>query len=312
MKKNLKLLISIVGVAISVFLIWNLVNNYNFSQLLLSLKNVSLVALIIPTLFYLCSFIIRTFRWRLMIPELESVRFYTILESIVLGFAANNVLPMRLGEVVRASRISKETGISMETSLSSVIIEKVLDGVVIVTFLVISIYILSLTYPNLTYLVLIARMGVILFACLVLGIILTLTFKPQLQKTSYPFIAKILNSLTFFQSKNFIKIVIYSFIIWVLESLVFVFLLSYLGFENYNVIGFLLMGVVNLSILIPSSPGYLGVFETSIITALKTLGVQGDIVLTYAVLVHGIQYLPITLIAASMIIYKSVRNLTTK
>lgn len=56
------------------------------------------------------------------------------------------------------------------------------------------------------------------------------------------------------------------------------------------------LGIVNLGILIPSSPGYVGVFHSCVVLSLGIFGVPTGEALAYAIVIHLAQYLPVTLI----------------
>ena len=59
----------------------------------------------------------------------------------------------------------------------------------------------------------------------------------------------------------------------------------------------LVTAVANLATLIPSSPGYIGPFEAGVLLALVgAVGMQRELALSYAIVVHAALYVPITLL----------------
>jgi uncharacterized protein (TIRG00374 family) len=82
---------------------------------------------------------VRAMRWRLIIrPHLPLTRG-DAASLVVIGNAANNVLPVRTGELVRAILAQRHHGASGATTLGSIVVERVLDGLVLAAFLIVTI-----------------------------------------------------------------------------------------------------------------------------------------------------------------------------
>ena len=111
--------------------------------------------------------------------------------------------------------------------------------------------------------------------------------------------------------KTLIHVLIFSFIVWLLEGLTYYFVAQSLAL-NINFWQILLvLGIVNFGILIPASPGYIGTFEYFAILTLSVFGISKSLGASYAIILHIIEYLPIT-IYGSLVIWKmGVRFLGT-
>jgi uncharacterized protein (TIRG00374 family) len=82
---------------------------------------------------------VRMLRWRILLRPLGDVPRYPALSATVIGFGAGAVLPFRLGELVRPALIARKTGMKMSAALSSVVLERLFDTlIVLVCFLVVS------------------------------------------------------------------------------------------------------------------------------------------------------------------------------
>ena len=106
-----------------------------FEQLAkLDWKFVSL-AVIFDLSIYVCG----GWRWSVMLRPIATVRFSRAVQSIYIGLFANEVLPLRTGEVIRCYLLAYWSHIPLTHALSSAAIERVLDGVwLVVAFLVTS------------------------------------------------------------------------------------------------------------------------------------------------------------------------------
>jgi len=109
------------GIVISVVLLYLLFRDVNFASLSRILKEANYfwlipnVALIVLTMYQ------RAFRWHFMVLPIKKVPFPKLLAATCIGFMANNVLPLRLGEFVRAySLATQDKKITKSASLATI------------------------------------------------------------------------------------------------------------------------------------------------------------------------------------------------
>ena len=100
--KTKKYLYFIIGLVISALLIWFLFRNIDFVILWQTLKSANYYWLIPNILLIVLTMYQRAYRWRFMLDPIKPVKFSKLLAATCVGFMANNVLPARLGEFVRA------------------------------------------------------------------------------------------------------------------------------------------------------------------------------------------------------------------
>ncbi|MGB0175860.1 MAG: lysylphosphatidylglycerol synthase transmembrane domain-containing protein [Owenweeksia sp.] len=298
MKNKSKLLLGIVGILISVVAIVYLVRSFDFEKVFTDLKQVKLHYLIILPVIYMLSHILRAGRWMLMLGG--KVKMITSLKAILLGFAGNNVLPARGGELVRMQYFSRQTQSSRVTVLSSILFEKILDGLILIGILWVSIFFnRELFDDNATIRSVAVTASLIFF----LGFAFLIILRNYHAKVMYflknkvgedkPFVLKLESILDrIFEAVHFVRfnratalVFVYSLLIWMVEGAVF--------------------------IMIPSSPGYIGVFQGLIVFALSVLGVVGEQSVSAAILIHASQFLPVTLIGLIIFFSESVK-LTNK
>jgi hypothetical protein len=121
----------IFGILISLVLLWLLFRDINFDSLIGTLKDANYwwlipnVALIVLTMYQ------RAWRWHFMVAPIKKVPFSKLLAATCIGFMANNVLPLRLGEFVRAySLASQDRGITKSASLATIFVERMVFDLV--------------------------------------------------------------------------------------------------------------------------------------------------------------------------------------
>ena len=84
---------------------------------------------------------------------------------------------------------------------------------------------------------------------------------------------------------------------WVLEASVYALISVSFGLGLSPAAILLVTAVANLATLVPSSPGYVGAFEAGVVLALAgAVGIQHDLALSYAIAVHAVLYIPVTLL----------------
>src|SRR5690606_31179636 len=82
---------------------------------------------------------VRALRWRIVLRPAVEMGQAEATSTVVIGYAANNVLPVRAGEVVRAVLVQRRHGASRLTVLGTIVVERVFDGLVLAAFLAVTI-----------------------------------------------------------------------------------------------------------------------------------------------------------------------------
>src|SRR5919198_2524076 len=85
----------------------------------------------------------RALRWRRLLAPIQDVALPRTLAYLLIGYLANNVLPARLGELVRCHYLGDREGVSRTTALGTVVVERVVDIAVVVAIAALAILVLS-------------------------------------------------------------------------------------------------------------------------------------------------------------------------
>jgi uncharacterized protein (TIRG00374 family) len=125
----------IVGAALSVILPVLVFQGVNVSQswsLILECRGVELA---LGGLFFLGTLWLRSWRWRYLLAAQQDVRLRSCLSATCVGFLANNVLPFRLGDLVRVGALKQLEKANGARVLGTVAVERILDILTLVFFL---------------------------------------------------------------------------------------------------------------------------------------------------------------------------------
>ena len=259
---------------------------------------------------YLVSFIVRTYRWQIMLKPVRSLPLKNLFQYLVIGYTANNLLPARLGEFVRAYVTGQREGISRTSAFASVVLERIFDGATIVFVLVLLMFAGSVDWPVLRAT---AWTGAIVFSgglaflfalayqrdrALKLARAMLSKLPKKLARTFDSLLVKFLSGLDLLRHPSrFIGSFMLSFCVWAAEGAVYYFYLQafHLDAAPWHAAALALVAV-NLSGMIPSSPGMIGVFQFFCQQALFLYGIPKSTGLTLSVAVHATQIVPITLL----------------
>ncbi len=298
--------IFIIGCAISTAAIFFVFKTVQWNDLLQSFKSLPLWSVPLCILFYLAGFIPRAIRSHFMLLKVETIPTVICGQAVVTGYAANNILPFRLGEFARAFYLFRKTNISYITSLCSIVAERILDGfcIVILWGLSICFFLLDNSIEINISIKLLFIISAVLFSSAIL-LILVLVFSKKwivYQLSTYSnssfssLFSKILDAFAFYNSNSDrTKVALLSLVVWIIEGLSFVVLVAGMGIANPFAVGFFCLGLINLGILLPSAPGYVGIFQALGIMGFVVLGFRESDGLAFSLVLHASQFIPVTL-----------------
>ncbi len=262
---------------------------------------------------------VRAQRWGFFFRHLKRISPWSLFSSTMIGLAANNVLPLRIGEAVRAYSISKKEDLAFATSFTTVILERIFDMVTVLLFLALALFLVPI--PESAD----AQIGSALrllsgVTVVVIGFIVFLFFKQELMirwadrciallpdriagpvhSLFHAFLAG-LEALT--DKRQLLSIFAYSVWLWASFVIAFWCGAKSLGLDVTHDLpmfraSLLAVVLVAIFIMIPAAPGFVGTFQLACVVALSVFGVPKEEALSFSLLTHGVQYLSVTLIGA--------------
>lgn len=269
--------------------------------------------LLIPSLIIIfASHWLRSLRWQFLLNPIRKISVRNLFSALLIGYAANNILPAHLGEFVRAFVIGKKRNISVSSTLATIVVERILDVLSLVLIMAFALVI----YPFPGW---VKKSGYIMFAFAIgLFVFLVLmkvyteaTLKfvqtmlkplPQSIKTKVEYLSRsFLDGLKPMNSKfDYVIILTLSIVIWSCYWAVI-----YLNFYTFNLVaeyhlgvtaGLVLLVITTISVVVPSSPGYVGTYHWLCQISLELFNVPRAIGLSYAIVVHALNFFPIFIV----------------
>ncbi len=307
-----RLISTMLGLAVSVVLMWALFREIDFTELADALKGANYYWLLPNVLLIVVSMYMRAYRWSFMMLPIKRVDFSTLSAATCIGFMANNVLPLRLGELARAYSLAyQDKEISKSSSLATIFVERMVFD--LVALLLIFGVIVTITSVHITDHMKAGIYSAIGVALVGLAFVIWLAIKPDqageiisrylkfLPERAREMIRgitlKFSRGLEFLtQGKMVAAVGFQTVFIWLVMGLSNYFVFIAFGFDLPLEASFFLLVVVSISILVPSSPGFVGVFHWGATYSLMQYGIGQEQAVSFSLVLHAAQYIPVTLL----------------
>jgi len=286
------------GIIASFLFLWLAFKKVDLNQIPTIISNLRFRYLILICISYGFEHITRAIRWRMILFN-RPMSLKHAYSGVILGYFFNNLLPARAGEFLRAYYLKRKQIAPGSEAFGSVVFERFLDGIVLVTFIVV-----SLQKFNTTPLVRQAGISAIIFYTGILITILLLEFRRSLfDKISSFFLNLLPKALSerlhkmrnsfidglalISKPKVFFKALIMSFFTWGLSLFTLWLFLEMFSFGFGIMEATLLMSVIAVGSMIPSSPGMIGVYQFCCVLALNgILGVSASEAAAFGMVCH--------------------------
>ena len=302
----------LLGFLLTALFVWIIARNVSLEELSAAFREADYKLVVPATVATFCGYLLRTLRWQRIVRPVAPLGFGDAFSVLMMGFAANNLLPARLGEFVRAYLLRRKSGARKTYGMATIIVERICDGLVLIGLL----GIVSLLMPLPVWGEEVQAVSSIIFLGASAGIIiLLLQEKPAMRMVGLllkPFPSRLsgallratgafISGLHALKSRWSLALVIgLSVTVWLLEATSY--LLMTRAFSvwmqplNQVLAATFLLVVVNLGIMLPSAPGYVGTFQFFAVMALGVFGVSKETALAISISSHLMQYVLVTAI----------------
>jgi len=281
-----------------------------------AVRGVNPLLLLLSATFVTLTFPARAERQRWLLGAATSARppWLPVWRATAIGFMANNVLPLRAGEVARGYATGRLVGMPVSTALSAIGVERVFDGIVLMLFLAIGIAApgfptgVRIGHAGLGSLAA-ASAGVFLAALVVLALVahwpqrFLAPFRAAAHRLLRPpaagWVIRVADGLVsglsvLRRAPDFAWVLVWSLVVWLLNAASYV-----VAFHAFHLAvpvstALVLQGILALGVSVPSSPGFVGVYEYFCRLTLGAYGVAGSAAAAFAIAVHAAWFVPIT------------------
>jgi len=315
-----------VGIIISAVFLYLAFRKIEFKEVAKAFKDANYLYVVLSGTLAIVSLWARAYRWKYLLSPLKEIRMPSLFSSTMIGFMANNLLPARLGEFIRAYSIGSKENISKSSALATIVIERVFDGFTVLSFL--AVVLIFFDFPGWVrkggYFAFGFFMGVLIFLIFLrlhtkkvikrmdsLLRFLPVSVRDKLKKMLYSF-AEGLQVLK--NSGDLVTVIIFSVAVWLVMASAFEFAIIAFDLKVPIYAAFVLMVILALGVMIPSSPGFVGTYHYLCIASLGLFAISKDVALSFSIVAHASGFIPITLIGLCYLWRESLslRDLTSK
>jgi uncharacterized membrane protein YbhN (UPF0104 family) len=264
---------------------------------------------------YVANLCLRTRRWELILGPVAAIPYRVVGSALLVGYGLNTIMPARLGELFRAEFLKKDLGLSRVWGLTSIIIERVFDGVTVVACLGVGLFLTAATGQGVAIVIDVLATGGILFgASCWLPSFLSGPTVPRIL-SHFPGLSVrmglVQSGFGILRTWRTKEIAVLTLIIYLPDALSLWFLVKAVGLT----LGFgdtlVLVGMATLSTLVPSGPAFLGTLQFAYSVTIAFAGGPDAVDIAAATLAQLCLLLPVALVAAGILTHRSRRLLSS-
>lgn len=299
------------GVALSVGLLWWVFHDVDWAEVRRYLAEADPLLFALSIVLATLMFPLRAIRWRpILHPVSPNLPYGPLWRATCVGMMANNILPARAGELVRALMLSRETTVPFSASFASLVVDRIFDAVVVLLLMVVAMFhpsfpagVSRMAFAG-TGLVLVTALGLALYAIVFFPDRLIRLYElfarrvaPRFEERGRALLRSFADGLSVLRHPGrFLVVFGWALALWVVQALAF-----WVGFRSFGIhvplaSALFVQGLVVIGVAAPSTPGFFGPFEAAAKLGLRLYGVREDVAVAWAFSFHVLSLIPITVI----------------
>jgi uncharacterized protein (TIRG00374 family) len=264
--------------------------------------------------FTFLSYFLRAIRWRILLAPVKPCSLANLYPVTIIGYMANNILPARLGELVRAFLLAQREGIPKATSLASLVLDRVMDGFSVLVIILLAIVMLRLP-EGMESVSEAFRAGAAMISLFYLGVLVVLALLVWRRDWAEGLLARLVRPLphrwaetvkgalaSFIagvvvpkDGRGWLALLASSAVIWFTALIPIDLVLRAFGLSLPFTASLFIMVFLVVAVMVPATPGYLGTYHAACVYALMAFNVEKEQALGMAVVIHGLNFVPVIL-----------------
>jgi glycosyltransferase 2 family protein len=262
---------------------------------------------------YAINLSLRAWRWQIILRPVTAIPYSTVGRALVVGYGLNTIMPARLGELFRAEFVKMDVGLSRLWTLTSIVVERLFDGLTVVACLGVGLLLAAATRQNAGILIDALLTGGMLFGMILLGALCLAgptgsKLSARFAKLSAP-LTMIRQGFHILRTRRTVAVAALTLVIYVHDGLSLWLTVKAVGFGLGPANLLVLLGAASLGTLVPSGPAFLGTLQFAYALAIEFAGGQWALGIAAATLAQLCLLLPIAVAAAAILLHGSGRVL---
>jgi len=301
-----------IGIAISAFFLFLLFRKIDFDKLLLAFRALDYRYIPPALALTFLSYFLRALRWKFLLLPIKRTRLSNLFPSTLIGYMANNLLPARLGEFVRAYSLGKKEGIGTSAVFASLVVDRLCDGFTVLLVLLITFFTIRLP-AGMEHLQRGLVTGGYVTFVLYLAVLAFLALLKNRTDWTVRLVAQVITPVSgrfsdqvVTQLRSFISgirvskkpveiaaVLVTSVLIWACAIWPVDLVLRSFGVVLPITASMFIMVFLVFAVMVPASPGYVGTYHFACVTALSAFEIGNEKALSIAIVIHGLSFFPV-------------------
>ena len=301
------------GIVSSALFLWLVLRGADLAGVRRALAEADPVGVVLAALVVQGVYVAQAARWRVISQafELTIRRFYALVLG---GVGANDILPLRIGDILRARWLATSAEITSGRALGSVFRDRACDVLTLVVALAVSLP--SVGGAEWTARIIVG--GLVLLAGIALLVVAAFVYartRPRARRPTRGRARSLLrDTIDEVASPLARRRVLYALVLsaaaWTSFAVSAALVRRSLGLTLSPFELVFVTAVINLGVVIPSSPGFVGTYQWLAVSALGVVGVDGPVALAFALLMQAVWFIPTAIFGGAIAIREVHRDAT--
>jgi uncharacterized protein (TIRG00374 family) len=303
-----------IGIGISLFFLFLLFRKIDIAAFTSAFRDMEYRYLWLAVGATFVSYFLRAVRWRFLLLPIKKASMGNLFSATIIGYMANNLLPARLGEFVRAYLLGTREGIGTSAVFATLVLDRLFDGFTVLLILLVTFFTVRLP-PGMEGVQSALVMGGYVTLSLYIAVIVFLLFlKRQTSRTVAftgwllrPFPDRVAEKViplmgSFIQGLRLssrpgelLALLLSSLLIWAFAVWPVDLLLRSFGIVLPVTASMFIMVFLVFAVMVPASPGYVGTYHAACVYGLMAFNIQKEKALSVALVIHGVSFFPVIL-----------------
>ncbi len=293
----------LVGIALGAVFLYLSVRQVDFRETWDTLRQARYHYLVGLFLLNLAALWLRSVRWRVFLEPVRVIPPGRLLSPLCIGMMANFIFPARAGEFVRAYLVGRREGISKSSAFATVVVERLFDGLAIISFLALAPFLLPTLEGKTAQRLKWGGFGVFVFYFTVLAVLLVLSHHREalsgyLARSPlaarwrvvagvFKVVMKFADGLAVLKTgKEAFSALALSYVIWIIAAAINLLMMRAVGLDLPLYAAFFLVVIQSFGVMVPS-PGFVGGYQFAHVFALGVYGVFESQAFSLSILIHA-------------------------
>lgn len=315
------------GIGVSLFFMVILFRKIDFTQLWSALVKVDYRYILLAVLCTFISYFLRAVRWHYLLIAEKPIPLSSLYPATIIGYMANNLLPARLGEFVRAFVLAQREGLQTPTVFASLVIDRLFDGFTVMLILLFTLLTLRLPHGLAEAETVLRTGGIVtfvLYAAVVAFLLLLkrqtvrtlawtgILLRPFPQKLSdrlIPLLGSFIGGIRMSSKGGHLAAVLASSLgVWLFCVIPVDMVLQGFGIHLPITASMFILVLLVFAVMVPASPGFIGTYHYACFKGLSAFGIAESTAVSIALILHGTAFFPV-IIAGFYYLWKNKTSL---